>query len=303
MTIPSVAVIIPTRDRPKSLKNCLRQILPYVNQHPECMIVVSDDGEASNTKAELLADFPGVQVIQGPRRGPAANRNWGAANSSGHLLIFLDDDCTPDSNVIPEYQRAARSHPECGVFEGRITAIGKANSFGDVAPANETGGYLWSCNFAIRRELFTGIGGFDERFPFPAMEDVDLRFRVAGKSPIRFLPEARVSHAFERRVGAKFLRHHTLSLILFLHLHGLNATKKGPGYFAHAIGHLTSSGIKRLIRRQAAKDPRYLLMTILANAQVLLIVLFWKFHPYLARKFFPPCCAACQFIHTSLAKS
>jgi len=271
-----------------------------VNQHPECTIIVSDDGEASKTRAELGDEFPNVEVIAGPRRGPAANRNWGAANSNGQLLIFFDDDCKPDINAIAEYQRAASSDPECGVFEGRTTAEGKASSFGDSAPSNETGGYLWSCNFAIRRELFTGIGGFDERYPFAAMEDVDLRFRIEGKSLIRFLSEAGVSHAFERRVDRKFLKHHTLSLLLYLHLHGLSATGRGPAYFARAVTHLTVSGVKRMIRGHAAKDPQYQLMTIGAVTQVLFIVLLWKWHPYLAMKFFPPCCTACQSIHACM---
>ncbi len=301
MVLPSVAIIIPTRVRTEPLKCCLRQILPYVNQHLECAIVVSDDGEASETSAALAAEFPGVSVVQGPRRGPAANRNWGAAHSMGDLLIFLDDDCRPESNLVAEYRRAASSNPECSVFEGRITAEGIEIGFADTAPSNEKGGYLWSCNFAIRRELFTSIGGFDERYPFPGMEDIDFHFRVASKSPIRFLPQARVFHAFERREGWKGLKHNGLSLILYLHLHGLKTTRKGPVYFAHAIARLAVSGGLRYLRRQAAKDPQHLLSTIWVNMEILFIVLLWRFHPYLSRTMFPACCPGCESIHASIS--
>lgn len=300
MVLPSVAIIIPTRGRTEPLKRCLRQILPHVSQYPECAIVVSDDGEASQTRAALETDFAAVKVLQGPRRGPAANRNCGAKHSSGDLLIFLDDDCIPDPNLIATYQDAALKSPEIGVFEGRITAEGEANGFGDSAPSNETGGYLWSCNFAIRRELFTSIGGFDERYPFPGMEDVDFHFRVASKSPIRFHPQARVFHTFERRVGQKGLKHYALSLILYLHLHGLKSTGKGPVYFAHAVARLAVSGGLRYLHRQAAKDPQHLLSTIWVNMEILFIVLLWRFHPYLAKTIFPVCCSGCESIHRSL---
>lgn len=300
--VQSVAVVIPTRNRLEPLKCCLRQLIPYLKQHPECMVIVSDDGDAARTKAELGTEFDVVRVIQGPQRGPAANRNWGAANSEGELLIFLDDDCRPEPNLVAAYQRAATSNPECSVFEGRITAEGIETGFADTVPSNETGGYLWSCNFAIRRELFTSIGRFDERYPFAAMEDVDLRFRIAGKSSIQFISEARVYHAVERRAGWRGLKHHTLSNLLYLHLHGLKATQQGPAYFARVVAHLLISGGIRCVRRQAARDVTHLLQVIWINVQLLLITLFWKAHPYLVRTLFPACCNGCRSLHASLGE-
>jgi GT2 family glycosyltransferase len=299
-TPPSVAIVIPTCGRPEALKVCLRQIVPYVNQHSECSIVVSDDGEVHETKAQLAAEFNVVQIIQGPRRGPAANRNWGAAHSKGELLIFLDDDCRPNPNLVAKYQCAAGENPKCGVFEGRTTAEGKEESFGDTAPSNETGGKLWSCNFAVRRELFASIGGFDERFPFPAMEDTDFHFRVSSKSAILFVPEARIYHALQRKVGRKVLRHHSLSHLLYLHLHGLKATQQGPVFFVRVVARESIFGGMRYLRGQGAKDPHHLLLVIWTNMQFLLITLFWRFHPYLARRLFPACCAGCAAIHSSL---
>jgi GT2 family glycosyltransferase len=301
MTLSRVTIVIPTLNRPDPLKRCLSQLVPYVSAHPECSIIVSDNGNAFETR-ERLAEYLGiVQIVQGPRTSPAANRNCGSAHSTGNLLIFLDDDCIPDPNLIAAYQEAALENPEIGVFEGRITAEGTETGFADTAPSNETGGYLWSCNFAIRRELFTSIGGFDERYPFPGMEDVDFHFRVANKSRIRFLPQARVFHAVERRVGWKGLKHYALSLILYLHLHGLKQTKKGPVYFARVIARLSVTGGLRYLRGQAAKDPQHLLSTIWVHMELLFIVLLWRHHPHLSKRIFPACCPGCESIHTSLS--
>ena len=300
-TIPETAVVIPTCGRGAALKRCLNPLLPYLDKHPECTVIVSDDGNAAETIVALEVNSERVRVIQGPRRGPAANRNYGAANSTASLLIFLDDDCIPDPGLIAAYQKVAKLEQGISVFEGRTSPDGVISGFGDGCPANETGGHLWSCNFAIRRELFTSMGGFDERFPFPAMEDVDLRYRLKGRSPIRFLPNARVFHPVERRVGWKVLRHRALSSVLYSHLHGQQRTQLGPSYYARSLTREIVYGALRCLRRKAAKDPQQFLRSICVQFQLMLITALWKEHPYLAKKFFPPCCKGCHSIHAILS--
>jgi GT2 family glycosyltransferase len=297
-----IAIVIPTRDRIEMLKRCLRQIMPYVEQHPECMVVVSDDGDAAQTSAGLGPEFKQVKVVQGPRCGPAANRNSGVAHSAGDLLIFLDDDCRPDPNLIEEYRRAASQYPECGVFEGWTSTDGTWQGFADAAPVNERGGFLWSCNFAIRRSLFLSIGGFDERFPFAAMEDVDMKFRLENKSQIRFLPRARVFHDVERRAGWRHLRHHSLSVILYIHLHGLKESGQGPWFFWVSLVGLVKRGLLDYLRRKLTKDLSHLVLTIWASTLILTITLLWRFHPYLAKRLFPACCAGCRSVHATLVE-
>jgi len=301
MILPTVAIVIPTRNRTGFLKRCLSKLLPYVSSHPECSITVSDDGDASVTREALGGEMGIVQVIQGPRRGPAANRNCGAAHSTGELLVFLDDDCIPEENLIEIYQDAARKSPEIGVFEGRISATGKAKGFADGCPGNETGGYLWSCNFAIRRELFNRIHGFDDRFPFAAVEDYDLHFRVKQLSPVLFLRDARVWHGYERRAGWKAVKHLILSDLLFLHIHGLEATHKTPLYCIRmAVRDLLVNG-SRCLRAGTVKDPGQLVFRFWAYLQESFIILFWRYRVSLARLFYPPCCPGCESIHSVLA--
>jgi GT2 family glycosyltransferase len=303
MSLPSVDLVIPTRNRVQPLKNCITRLVPYISAHPECQIIVSDDGDASKTAETFLAELSIVRVVQGPRRGPAANRNCGAAHSSGDLIVFLDDDCEPDPNLIAAYQTAAINHPDVSVFEGRISATGAVSSFADTAPTNETGGYLWSCNFAIRRALFEVTGGFDERFPFPAVEDVDFHLRVKKLSPVLFLPAARVWHPVERRLGWKIVKHHTLSVLLFLHIHGPEATNKTPSFFLRmAVKSLLLTSVRHL-RAGTTKHPFYLLHRVWVSLHLSVILMFWSFHATLARWLYPPCCSGCKSIHAVLASS
>jgi GT2 family glycosyltransferase len=302
MSLPSVAVVIPTRGRPLQLARCLRQVVPYVSLHHECRIFVTDDGNAEETRAVIEQEFPGVVVVQGPRRGPAANRNWGAGQSKVDLLIFMDDDCIPESSVIAEFQSAAVKHPHCGVFEGRISPIGKSDSFGEYCPANEDGGHLWSCNLAIRQDLFASIGGFDERYPFPAMEDADLRVRVEANSPILFIPEARVFHGYEKRPGMKIMRHNALSLLLFAHLHGLQSTGRSPSYFLRASARLLVFDGARILRRRATGDLKQMIFMLWVYAKLLIITMLWRFRGVLAKRLFPACCQSCQSLHANLGR-
>ena len=51
-------------------------------------------------------EFPMVRWNEGPRRGPAANRNFGARVADGEWLIFLDDDCNPRPGFLAAYLKA-----------------------------------------------------------------------------------------------------------------------------------------------------------------------------------------------------
>jgi GT2 family glycosyltransferase len=300
MAVPTIAIIIPTRNRHELLKRCLSRLIPYVRSHSECSIVVSDDGDALETRKVLVGELAMVQVVQGPCRGPAANRNCGAAHAAAELLIFLDDDCMPDLDLIAVYRDAALNNPEIGVFEGRISAEGEASSFADYVPANETGGYLWSCNFAVRQNLFAKINGFDERFPFAAVEDVDFHQRVKSYSRVLFLPKARVLHEPERRLGWRVVQHHSLSVLLFLDTHGPRAVGKGCTFFLRMAARILVFRGAQQIRSGMLKNPEQLFFQVWGNIQLALIVFFWRFHAWLARRMYSPCCPGCDSILSAI---
>jgi GT2 family glycosyltransferase len=113
--------------------------------------------------------------------------------------LFLDDDCLLTTNLISAYARAMERWPEVAVLEGAIAAVGPRPSGLHHAPLNGSGGYLWSCNFMIRRELFEQLGGFDERFPFAALEDCELMERLGTDGQVvRFVADATVAHPWRQ---------------------------------------------------------------------------------------------------------
>ncbi len=204
-----ISVVIPTCRRPDLLARCLDRLAPGAQTLPadQYEVIVTDDGEPT-VERFLTEKYPWVSWGPGPRRGPAANRNAGARRARGEWLAFTDDDCVPDPNWLAGFTTA--THAGCRVYEGKTTCMAGIHSPFDLAPVNITGGWLWSCNILIRRDTFEGVGGFDEVFLYPHMEDVDLRERlVQAGYPFEFVPGAAVDHPPRRLPsGRQLARYH-----------------------------------------------------------------------------------------------
>jgi GT2 family glycosyltransferase len=197
---PLVSVVIPTCRRPDLLSQCLQRLAPGAQTFPadQYEVIVTDDGEPT-VEALIAKQFPWARWSAGPRRGPAANRNSGAQAAHGRWIAFTDDDCLPDSAWLSGFHAVA--HEGCLIYEGRTTCAAGIASPLFQAPVNTTGGLLWSCNLLVDRTTFARIGGFDEKFPHPHMEDVDFRERVLALGlTFEFVSGALVDHP-PRRVA------------------------------------------------------------------------------------------------------
>lgn len=197
-----VSVVVPTRGRPALLRRTLDCLAPGVQTMPASQyeVVVSDDARPESAAQALATSHPWVRVVTGPARGPAANRNAGARAARFAWLAFTDDDTEPHRDWLAAFARAV--HAGADVYEGRTTCDGGFGSPLYHAPVNETGGRLWSCNFMIAAARFAAVGGFDETFRFPHMEDQDLRVRLerAG-ARAAFVRDAVVNHPPRRQPG------------------------------------------------------------------------------------------------------
>jgi GT2 family glycosyltransferase len=221
---PLFSVVIPTRDRNETLALCLDRLAPGAQTlpHDQYEVIVADDGSRSSARELLMERYPWARWVEGPRRGPAANRNAGARIARGEWLAFTDDDCLPDRQWLAAF--AGSFSPNAAAleaFEGRTTCQAGLNSPRQTAPVNLEGGLLWSCNFAVRRLGFEAMGGFDERYPYAHMEDADLQSRLqkAGYM-IRFVPAAEIDHPPRVMAwGARLARIHEAS-VLHMVLHG-----------------------------------------------------------------------------------
>ena len=199
MNIPRFTVVIPTCRRNDLLARCLDRLVPGAQTFPAAgyEVIVSDDGPPHNNARSLVQErYPAARWVQGPRQGPAANRNFGASHARAAWLAFTDDDCLPQPGWLAAFADRLDAGTEgCRVLEGHTASgVAKMGLF-EQAPSNTEGGLLWSCNFAIERTLFVRMGGFDAGFPYPHLEDVDFRLRLDdARERYLFVRDACVIH-------------------------------------------------------------------------------------------------------------
>ena len=217
------SVVIPTYKRIDKLSKCLERLNHYFDPNIQNQlkfnveVVVSDDGRDLDLELFLRNRYSWCNYFQGPARGPAANRNHGASKARGEWLVFTDDDCLPQQGWLEAYAAFASKY---NVMEGKTSAYGIRKRVDEHCPTNEFGGVLWSCNFAISKNSFIELGGFNEDFPFAAMEDVDFNLRVNEACLARkFISDALVLHPWDKSGGLKFIRSHALSVARFVSLH------------------------------------------------------------------------------------
>ncbi|MCB0339988.1 MAG: hypothetical protein KDD53_10305, partial [Bdellovibrionales bacterium] len=118
------------------------------------------------------------------------------------------------------------------------------------SPVNETGGYLWACNFCIQAELFKSLGGFDETFPHPAMEDVDLCYRLKQKGIYpQFIWKAAVCHPWRPIGNIRTLLNQQSAALIYLRLHPEERARMTPGfYFRHALRNFVNNTLRDSLR-------------------------------------------------------
>jgi GT2 family glycosyltransferase len=267
-----ISVIIPTRDRNEALARCLDRLAPCGQSlsHDQYEVVVADDSAHAAARELIIDRYPWARWTGGPRRGPAANRNAGARVARGEWLAFTDDDCLPSHEWL--YSFADQFNPNADaldVLEGRTTCRAGLDSPRRTAPVNLDGGKLWSCNFAIRREHFVQVGGFDERYLYPHMEDADLQVRLQKSGfMIRFVPEAEVDHPPRPLPwGATLARVHEWS-VLHMTLHG---PRHGlPWYLQNQI----RARLSRIVREQKSVDTVSALVSL--PVELGTIALHWR---------------------------
>ncbi|AOP52217.1 hypothetical protein BLSMQ_0503 [Brevibacterium aurantiacum] len=169
------------------------------------IVVAMDDDAVENVAASQPVPLSVVSIGRSNGALPlSAARNLGAAQTGGHpedLLIFLDVDCIPTPRMIEAYEDAAERRPQdllCGPvsylpdveigpmttgYAERLARLSEPHPARPTPAAGEilTGGehdLFWSLSFAIRREVWDRIKGFDERYTGYGGEDTDFARRA-----------------------------------------------------------------------------------------------------------------------------
>lgn len=200
---PSVAVVVPTRDRVESLRRCLRA-LEDQTLRPRQVIVVDDGSTRPEQVADAVAETRGGCLVRGAGAGPAAARNAGARAARASIVCFTDDDCEPAREWIERLTGPIRSGAPAAAGatvnarpQSPVAAASQAvTNFASRATLRASGriGFAPTCNVAAGTEVLADVP-FDERFPLAAGEDRDWCARLDERGlALAFEPAAVVTH-------------------------------------------------------------------------------------------------------------
>lgn len=195
---------------------------------PDELLLIADHNSALAARAR--AEFVGVAVLDNRlTRGLSGARNTAIAAARGDVVVFLDDDATPESDWLATLL-APYADPQVLAVGGSAAPV-----WPDRRPAHlpheldwvigcTYGGQpeeraevrnLMGCNMSFRREVFAEIGGFDETSgrvgSIPVgCEETELCIRLRQRRPdarIVFEPASRVRHRVtEARTRWAYLR-------------------------------------------------------------------------------------------------
>lgn len=179
-----LSVIICTYNRDKYILPLLKSIAANALPFSEYELIVVDNNCTDNTHGicmQFAADNPQVnfKLLTEPEQGLSAARNCGIRNSSGDLLMYVDDDALVDNDFLQIYVDWFNQNPHCMAAGGPIepkyddcsepkwmTSYTKAlltgwMNLGDNIKEFPAGKYPVGCNSVFRKEVFNTVGFFN----------------------------------------------------------------------------------------------------------------------------------------------
>lgn len=235
------SVVVPTRNRPLQLAECLRSLAALDFGPGRFEVIVVDDGGAA-TLEPVVAPFQqtlNLTLVRQDRCGPAAARNAGAAQARGRYLVFTDDDCTVRPDWLSHLYSALVHAPETivgGVTINRLAGNPYATASQQLVShlynwySQASNSFVTSNNMAISADSFRLVGGFDEGFPMAAGEDREFCDRWTHRgNRIVYASEPIVYHSNDLTLRA-FLRQHFSYGRGAYHFHRIRAERWHEGF-------------------------------------------------------------------------
>jgi len=221
--LPSVSIVVPTRDNAELLKNCMQGLSTNTN-YDNLEVVVVDNGSKDPATLELLNSLdnePNTRVLRYDHEfNYSAINNFAVGKVSSDYVCLLNDDIQVIDNDWLRQMMALAVRNDIGAVGARLLyadntvqhggimlgVMGVANHlhkglpvespgyFGRLQLTQELSAVTAAC-LVIKRSIYEQIGGLNEEELAVAFNDVDfcLRLREAGYRNL-WTPRATLYH-------------------------------------------------------------------------------------------------------------
>jgi glycosyltransferase involved in cell wall biosynthesis len=210
---PFISVIIPVYNGEKFLPGCLEALVS--GSYRDYELIVVDD--CSTDRSAEISREKGAQVLKTTRQsGPGGARNLAARQARGEVLFFVDADVVVKPDTLDRVAANFIDEPEvAAVFGSYDDEPAEKNFISQYKnlfhrfvhqQGRREASTFWAGCGAIRRDVFLAVDGFDaERYPRPAIEDIELGYRMRTKGHRIVL---------DKQLQAKHLKRWTLKSML-----------------------------------------------------------------------------------------
>jgi GT2 family glycosyltransferase len=198
----NISIVVPVYNGGSDFQKCLAALQALSPAPYEIIVVADGDTDGSRYRAEAIANQ--VLINETPQ-GPAMARNRGAKAANGDLLFFVDADVVVPSTILQQINDLFTKYRDLTAVIGSYDDMPGDQDFLSQyrnllhhythQQAQEDAATFWGACGVVRRDIFLQLGGFDQAYHAPSIEDIEfgVRLKQAGYT-IRLVKDLQVKH-------------------------------------------------------------------------------------------------------------
>jgi glycosyltransferase involved in cell wall biosynthesis len=195
-----ISFVIPAFNEARNIRVCLSSLLRELEGDPFPSEIIVVNNASTDGTGEIAGQFPGVIVVNEPRKGLVMARQAGFLRATGDLVANVDADTMLTPGWIQLVRREFAKDPELVCLSGpfiyydlslwkrgvaRLFYILAFGAYLGTKFILRVGSMAQGGNFVVRRIALEQIGGFDVRIDFFG-EDTDIARRLSKVGNVKF---------------------------------------------------------------------------------------------------------------------
>jgi glycosyltransferase involved in cell wall biosynthesis len=197
--MPKVSIITPLYNKVAYIADTIKSVMSQTYSDWEMLVVDNGSTDGSWEKAQALQE-PRIRLLQSPKQGPGAARNYGLTYAQGEWIQFLDADDLLEPTHLEDQLSIEKQNPEAEIIvcywqeyteENPMERIlKKPSGFGGPIKVLRDGAIAfapWAVHAAmVKREILEDPYYWVEELDPYVSEDTAFWFRVISKYTVAY---------------------------------------------------------------------------------------------------------------------